>query len=994
MKSTINHLTGRFARQVLVTCFLLATMTSQRALCAAGDLDPSFDPGSSFNRPVFGLAVQTDGKLLVAGDFTTVRGAMRAGIARINTDGMPDPTFQCNLTPWSSDHRASAVAVQADGRIVVGGYFRGVNGIARTNLARLNPDGSLDNTFLAGMSGPDWYVGQFIVQSNGKILVAGGFSMINGTARNGIARLETNGAVDPSFVVRLTRGPGLGSLRKLAMQADERILVAGSFTNVNGINRTNLARLNPDGSVDASLALTLDAAGEIYDLIPQPDGKIVIIGEFSTVNGVARNRIARLNSDGSLDPSFMNGMSGPNNTLSLLAVCSDGRVFVTGNFKMFNGINCTNLARLNADGSLDTTFANSMPALYPNAMTLAADGRLVCHGYFVGHIRHSLLARFNDDGSPDWNFVGRTGPNNWVSDTAFQADGKVLIAGAFNQVNARPHSGIARLNADGSLDDSFNPRVGAFYDVPGYCIGLQEDGRILFGGSFNSVDGLTRNRLVRLMPDGSVDASFAPSFQDSIYGDSVMTMVHSIAIQPDGRMVVAGPFNQVNGLAYTNLVRLNTNGTVDESFRATVDGSWEPSLLVQPDGKILVAGGFQNVNGVARRFLARLSPDGQLDNTFLNGMSGPDSVVYSLALQPDGRILIGGEFATVNGVARKYLARLNSNGTLDGSFLNGLAGPNAATKSIAVLRSGRLLVSGYFSSVNGTPHPKLARLEPNGALDTSFLAGQSGPDEAVIAITPQPDGRILIGGWFDSVNGQAMSFVARLMGDAAPPGFALQPESQTCEFGSIAQLRCLANGYPPPTYQWYWNGTNLIADATNGVLQLANLPLGLSTALTVVASNAFGSVTSAPVAVNVIPPVERRTVPELHILSEPIGTLNLEYCETLKAPLQWTALDSLPASTSADWFDLANPLAAQRFYRVKQSGAPNTQPTLQLNMIPALTLTGSIGDRIRVDGINAVGPTGDWFTLATVTMTNTSQLFFDVTAPGQPRRLYRLVTVP
>lgn len=227
-----------------------------------------------------------------------------------------------------------------------------------------------------------------------------------------------------------------------------------------------------------------------------------------------------------------------------------------------------------------------------------------------------------------------------------------------------------------------------------------------------------------------------------------------------------------------------------------------------------------------------------------------------------------------------------------------------------------------------------------------------------------------------------------------PP--AILPESQTVETGSSALLSVAESDFSTPLYQWFLNGTNAIAEmTTSSQLDLTNVQPDQIGAYTVVVTNAFGSITSRPAMLNVIPPVERRMVPGVVLNADTGSTLNLEYTDVLGAATAWLPLATTPlTSPSQFYFDLTTPLPPQRFYRAWQVGPPSVMLSLNLHMIPALTLTGDVSSKVRVDGINAIGSTSDWFTLDTVTLTNTAQLYFDVAAPGQPARLYRLTHNP
>ncbi len=178
-------------------------------------------------------------------------------------------------------------------------------------------------------------------------------------------------------------------------------------------------------------------------------------------------------------------------------------------------------------------------------------------------------------------------------------------------------------------------------------------------------------------------------------------------------------------------------------------------------------------------------------------------------------------------------------------------------------------------------------------------------------------------------------------------------------------------------------------------MELPEARFGQSGAYTVVVSNVLGAVTSAPALLNVIAPVERRPVPGVKVMGAAGSQLDVDYADSLSPTPDWTLLGSVNlASTSQYYFDLTLPLPPQRYYRAWQTGTPSVMPSLDLHLVPAITLTGSIGRSVRVDAIDQLGPIDAWVTLATVALTNTSQLYFDTSAQGQPQRLYRLVQIP
>jgi hypothetical protein len=227
------------------------------------------------------------------------------------------------------------------------------------------------------------------------------------------------------------------------------------------------------------------------------------------------------------------------------------------------------------------------------------------------------------------------------------------------------------------------------------------------------------------------------------------------------------------------------------------------------------------------------------------------------------------------------------------------------------------------------------------------------------------------------------------------PTIQTPPQTQTAEANSTVGLRVGASSPLPLFYLWYFISTNLLSSSTNRELDLTNLQMSQSGAYTVVISNVLGAVTSAPAMLQVIAAVERRPVPGVKLTGGAASLLNVDYADSLSPAPYWTLLGSISLTgTSGYCCDPTLPLPPQRFYRAWQAGTPGVMPSLDLLPVPAITLTGTIGHSVRLDYINQFGPIDAWITLATVPLTNTSQLYFDVSAPGQPQRLYRLVPSP
>ena len=238
-----------------------------------------------------------------------------------------------------------------------------------------------------------------------------------------------------------------------------------------------------------------------------------------------------------------------------------------------------------------------------------------------------------------------------------------------------------------------------------------------------------------------------------------------------------------------------------------------------------------------------------------------------------------------------------------------------------------------------------------------------------------------------------------------PPAIQRSPQTQTAEAGSAVALWVQANGSSPLCCLWYLNYTNFISSSTNWELELTNLQFSRleltnvqfaqSGTYTAVVTNGAGAITSSPAMLNVIAAIERRPVPGVKVTGEAGSLLNVDSASSLSPAPNWTMLGSVSlTSTSQYCFDLTLPLPPQRFYRAWQTGTLGVIPSVELHLVPAITLTGNIGDSWRLDYINRFGPIDAWVTLETVTLTNTSQLYFDTSTISQPARLYRLAQVP
>ncbi len=381
-----------------------------------------------------------------------------------------------------------------------------------------------------------------------------------GTASGGVDR-ATN-----SFVVAVQVAPGSldtsfpatanGAVYTTAMQPDGRVLVGGVFSSINGEARQNLARLNPDGTVDLGFAPTTD--GSVTTLTVQTNGGILVGGTFNNVNGVPRQKIARLNADGTLAAGFDHAV---NSTIFAMLEQSDGKILVAGDFTSFGGFSLPYLVRLLPDGQVEMAYAPGVNGVI-YTIALQPDGRLLVGGGFsqVNGVPQARLARLDAAGTLDGGF--NPGAGNNVFCLTLTASGQIVVGGAFNTLAGQPRQRLGRLNTDGTADLTFNPGVSGNV----YSLALQADGSLILGGAFLTVGGQAHNRVARINELGQVDSNFDPSLSHDAF---------SVALQGDGRVLVGGPFTTLGGSPQSRFARL-VNGLATQALTASVGQvSWQ-----------------------------------------------------------------------------------------------------------------------------------------------------------------------------------------------------------------------------------------------------------------------------------------------------------------------------------------------------------------------------------------------------------------------------------
>lgn len=736
-----------------------------------------------------------------------------------------DPSFDgdglttFNIGTQANDAWPADMGIQADGKIVIAGESRGSGAVMA--LVRYNPDGSLDSSFDGDgvvttnfSPGGDAQATCMAIQSDGKIVAGGGEYPDNGTQYAVLARFNPDGSLDASFggdgriIERISTGGNGDRVMDLAIQPDGRIVVVIAL-NHSGLNVDwMLLRYNTDGSLDEQFGGALAQQmipslplGESYPIMEadsialQSDGSIVVAGEVDS-----NFAVMRFTSGGLIDVGFGNrgiavtGLSNVTEGSRDLIIQADGKLLIAGCHGCNHSQSDLALVRFNPDGSLDTSFdADGVVRMdlgsnydVAEALMVRPDGKILAVGWSSFSQNSDLfIARFHSDGSPDTSFDG----NGWKTvdfiggwdagqAVAMQSDGSIVTASMVSDPQwDQPQFGAARLFPDGTLDPKFDGDGRVMTTLSGPSGDdledslLQADGKIVSVG-YTEAGGNSTFVVTRQNPDGSLDTSFDGDGIQQIGMASEWWYATSLAIQFDGKIVVAGASEEMNGLSQMAAARLNADGSLDTSFDGDgivevlfpgAQGAYAQAVGIQANGKIVLGGSSEN--GSTDHGLARLNSDGTLDTSFGVGgrvmtdlFFGSYEDIQALLIQSDGGIVVAG---SVQGNSPEDFAvvRYTSAGDLDTTFSgDGIAttdfgfGSRDRASSLAIQSDGKLLVAGY-SDVGGDRDVAIARYLVNGALDTSFDGDgmllsdfSSGQDDRARDVAVRADGRIVVAG--------------------------------------------------------------------------------------------------------------------------------------------------------------------------------------------------------------------------------------------------------
>jgi uncharacterized delta-60 repeat protein len=742
------------------------------ALSSSGDqLDPSsFNMGTGFSADVNVVVTQSNGKIIVGGNFASYSGSNSNYIIRLNADGTRDTTFNIG-TGFNSS--VLSIAVQSDDKLLVGGIFTSYSGSANNYFVRLNANGTKDTSYVTG-TGPNSTVRAIKLQNDDKAYLGGFFDTYSGsTGRNYIARINTNGTLDTTF----NSGVGFGSLvYSLGVQSDNKVLVGGQYLTYSGSSVNRITRINTDGTTDTTFNVGTGFNGIPGGLAINNTGQIYMLGGFTTYSGSSNNGLVRVNSNGTKDTTFNigTGFDASNTAPNFLLPSIEGGVYVGSEFTTYSGSTVNRIVKIQPSGAIDTTFGASQitsqgAAGFDNNVYagIFSGSTLYLGGAFSSFKPKNRIIRLNQDGTIDTSFQLFSGFGNTVQSLAVQQDDKILVGGNFTTYSGSSNFYIVRLNSNGTKDTTYN--IGAGFNNTVY--NLKNDpltNNTYAVGLFTTYSGSNAIRFVRLLPSGGLDNS-------TLFSSSSLSSVQAyksyLDIDSNSNVLIGNSFTTYSGSTVNNFIRTLSGGRIDPNLNYFdlnyngISSGFDNGIYAgtrDGSGNIYLGGNFSFYKPLSTNYIASLTLSGSIDTTFNMGV-GTNNTIYSMATHSVGKFAVGGAFTTYNNISRNYFACLNSNGTLDPTFNIG-TGFNSLVYTIAVQSDNKILVGGNFSTYSGSSSTRIIRINTDGTRDTTFNVG-TGLNNVVNDIKIQSDGKIIATGLFNNYSSSTSNNIVRINTD-------------------------------------------------------------------------------------------------------------------------------------------------------------------------------------------------------------------------------------
>lgn len=713
--------------------------------------------------------VKTSRGFVLGGGFATYNSGSVNRIARVSETGVLDTTFAVG-TGFNGDVNTIVEAPDGSGDLYVGGQFTSYQGTAANRIIRLNSDGSVDPTFAYG-TGFDGNVNSMALDASGDVYVGGAFTTYQGAGASRIVRLNSDGSADGAFVV----GAGFDAAVQVLTydSISGGIYAGGDFTTYKAVGAARIIRIQSNGTTDAAFNVGSGFDGQVRAITPAADatGDIYVGGGFSNYQGAGQVRLARLNSNGTVDGAFVVGTGFDQSAVSIAnATDGSGDIYVGGNYVVYRGTSAPKILRINSDGSFDTGFAAGTGFRHQvNAILPLADGSgdLYAGGVFLDYGSQGVnrWCRLNADGSLDGSLPVNGGLDStvWSLTADPSGDGSIWVGGDFSRLNGVVAPRMLRRKSSGELDTSISMGTGANSTVYAIKSAGTSSWGLYFGGDFTSFNGTPINRGARLLSTGALDPSFAVGTGFDVTVRAILPLADG-----SGTAYFAGDFLNYNSAAHSRIVRVLANGTVDAGFNAgTGFGSTVYTLAFSPDGsgKIYVGGNFTTYNGAGAVRVALIGSNGTRDVTFNPGASANGAVRKIVPVgDGSGDLYLGGDFSTYDGSSYNGLVRINALGSVDTTLSIGTGFAGVVRDIVETIDgTGDIYVAGNYTSYNGGNANFIVRLTRTGAPAANYVNyGGFGNTVNVLLVAPDLGADIYAGGFFSIFNRSIAQYMARV----------------------------------------------------------------------------------------------------------------------------------------------------------------------------------------------------------------------------------------
>lgn len=547
-------------------------------------------------------------------------------------------------------------------------------------------------------------------QTDGKLIIGGVFTEIDGVPINCIARLLPNGNLDPTFTSSLEN---YSDISRVIVQPDGKILIAGAIYE-NGtpnlpLQSTPIVRLNSNGTIDNSFNTNM--ISDIHCMALLPSGKIMVGGSFS-ISTTQYNGVARLNTDGIIDYSFGNGV-GTLGFVREIKIDASGKILVAGSFNDFNNQLHSGFVRILADGAIDPSFhvppTNLFNEVVFTSIGIQSNGKYILAGRVVDlNSTFQLVYRFNTNGTIDSSFISDGMYYDMVETCAILSNDKILIGGDINGYNGQQVKYLCRLNVDGILDQSYSS-INQLNNVV-KDIDITNSDSVVLSGFFTKFDYRDRKYLLKLNPNGTINDDYRNN-------EGFNNDVNQLKISSLNTVYAVGKFTYFENTPANRIISLNLDGSINTAFNSGEGFDNDvKAIFIESSGKIILGGDFTKYNGTSISYLCRLNIDGTLDNSFNVVVNGP---INSIERLPNGNYYLAGNFTTVNGVTRNRIAHISASNILESNF-NG-SGFNGEVKGVKINSQGKLLIHGNFTTYNSYSANRIVVLNPSGFIYNDLM---------------------------------------------------------------------------------------------------------------------------------------------------------------------------------------------------------------------------------------------------------------------------------